>query len=51
LPVDEALIKQQLPYYLARLRADRQMAAFQEWFGRQLQLHLVPIPTEKTGTG
>jgi hypothetical protein len=51
LPVDEALIKQQLPYYVARLRADRQMAAFQEWFGRQLQLRLVPIPSEKIGAG
>jgi hypothetical protein len=51
LPVDEALITRQLPYYLAKLRSDRQMAAFQEWFGRQYQLHLVPIPSERSGAG
>jgi hypothetical protein len=51
LPVDPALIQQQLPYYLATMREKRQSAAFQEWLGRQIQMHLVPIPTERSGAG
>jgi hypothetical protein len=41
LPVDEAKMKAELPAYLARMREQRQVAAFQEWLQRQLQMHLV----------
>ncbi len=41
LPVDEAKMRQDLPAYLARMREQRQVAAFQEWMQRQLQTHLV----------
>ena len=40
LPVDEAKMKAELPVYLKRMREQRQVAAFQEWMQRQLQLHL-----------
>jgi hypothetical protein len=33
------------------MRADRQMAAFQEWMGRQIQLHLVAPSDDKNGAG
>jgi len=42
LPVDEAKLKAELPAYLARMREQRQVAAFEEWMRRQIQLHLVP---------
>jgi len=51
LPVDEALIQQQLPYYLARLRAERQAVSFNMWISRQMQLHLVPAPDDSIGAG
>jgi hypothetical protein len=51
LPADEALIQQEVPLYLAKMRADRQMAAFQEWMGRQIQLHLVAPSDDKNGAG
>jgi hypothetical protein len=41
LPVDEAKMRMELPAYLARMREQRQVAAFQEWMQRQLQMHLV----------
>jgi hypothetical protein len=47
LPVDEAKMKQELPAYLTRMREQRQVAAFDEWFRRQLQLRLVPPASER----
>jgi len=51
LPVDQAAMRRELPYYLARLREQRQSVAFQEWFGRQLQLRLTPPPSDKENPG
>ncbi|HZM04944.1 MAG TPA: SurA N-terminal domain-containing protein [Candidatus Saccharimonadales bacterium] len=48
LPVDEAAMQRELPGYLAKMREQRQIAAFNEWFGRQLQLHLA-VPPDRTG--
>lgn len=42
LPVDEEKMKADLPAYLTRMREQRQVAAFQEWMQRQIQLHLIP---------
>jgi hypothetical protein len=42
LPLDEAKMQAELPAYLARMREQRQVAAFQAWMQRQMQLHLVP---------
>jgi hypothetical protein len=42
LPVDEAKMQAEMPAYLARMREQRQIAAFQTWMQREIQLHLVP---------
>jgi hypothetical protein len=44
LPVDEVKMKTELPVYLARRREDLQVAAFEMWLQRQVNLHLVPPP-------
>jgi hypothetical protein len=45
MPVDQSAMERDMPAYLTRMREQRQIAAFNEWFGRQLQLHLsVPAP-------
>ena len=41
----------ELPDYLARMRQQRQIAAFSEWLNRQIQLRLVLPPGEMGGTG
>jgi uncharacterized protein YqjF (DUF2071 family) len=51
LAVDADRMKQELPYYLARMREQRQVAAFQEWLSRQIQLRLIPPPGDQTGAG
>jgi hypothetical protein len=51
LPVDEARMEKELPFYLARMREQRQIAAFQEWFTRQIQLRLIPPPGEQNSPG
>jgi len=51
LPVDEAKMKEELPTYLARMREQRQYAAFQEWLSRQIQLRLIPPPGEQGRAG
>jgi hypothetical protein len=51
LPVDEARMQQELPFYLARMREQRQLVAFQEWFTHQLQLRLIPPPSEQNSPG
>jgi hypothetical protein len=48
LAVDEAKLKEELPAYLAKMREQRQVAAFEQWFERELQLHLVPPPGDRT---
>jgi hypothetical protein len=47
LPVDEAAMQKELPAYLDKMREQRQVAAFEEWFGRQMQLHFVPPASER----
>ncbi|HEY3913699.1 MAG TPA: SurA N-terminal domain-containing protein [Verrucomicrobiae bacterium] len=47
LPVDEAKLREELPTYLGKMREQRQIAAFEEWFGRQMQLHMVPPASER----
>jgi hypothetical protein len=51
LPVDEERMRQEMPYYLARMREQRQIAAFQEWLSRQIQLRLIPPPGEQGSAG
>lgn len=51
LPVDESLIKSELPVYVERMRDRLQIAAFQEWFGRQYQLHFTPPPGDTPAAG
>jgi hypothetical protein len=48
LAVDEAKLREELPAYLAKMREQRQVAAFEQWFGREMQLHLVPPASEKS---
>ena len=43
LPVDEAKMKTELPEYLNRLREQRQMAAFAEWFQTESQQLQRPV--------
>ena len=42
LPVDSAKMQREMPDFLARMREQRQIAAFQQWLERELQLRLVP---------
>jgi hypothetical protein len=42
LAVDEPKLREELPAYLTKMREQRQVAAFEQWFGREMQLHLVP---------
>ena len=51
LPVNEEKMKEELPYYLARMREQRQVAAFQEWLSRQIQLRLIPPPGDQGSAG
>ncbi len=51
LPVDEARKARELPIYLARMREQRQMVAFQEWFMHQVQLRFVPPPGQQNSPG
>jgi hypothetical protein len=51
LPVDQAAMQRELPYYLARMREQRQMVAFQEWFNRQMQSRLVLPSSERDSPG
>lgn len=48
MPVDEATMRRQLPDFLERLRQQRQIAAFEDWFGREMQQHFVPPPGEQS---
>jgi hypothetical protein len=51
LPVDEAALQRDLPAFLARMRERFQFAAFNAWFGRQMQLHFVAPPGEPSASG
>jgi hypothetical protein len=51
LPVDAARMDRELPFYLSRMREQRQLVAFQEWFTRQLQLRLIPPAGEQNSPG
>ena len=51
LPVDETRKERELPFYLARMREQRSMVAFQEWFMRQVQLRFVPPPGQPNTPG
>ncbi len=51
LPVDAAMMARELPAYLSRMRDQRQVAAFQEWFQRQsAEMHVVRAITPKSKT-
>jgi hypothetical protein len=47
LAVDEDKMREDLPAYLAKMREQRQVAAFEQWFGREMQLHVVPPASEQ----
>jgi hypothetical protein len=51
LPVDETRMAQELPSYLARMREQRQIAAFTDWLNRQIQLRFIPGPNDQGGAG
>jgi hypothetical protein len=51
LPVDDAVMQRDLPAFVARMRQQFQIAAFNAWFGRQLQLHFVPPPGATSASG
>jgi hypothetical protein len=51
LPVDESVVKRDVPLYLARMRERFQIAAFNAWFSKQYQLHYVAPPDELSATG
>jgi len=40
-PLDDATVQRDIPTYLEKFRRKRQMDAFQEWFGREFQAHVV----------
>jgi hypothetical protein len=44
LPVDNATVQRELPVFLARMRERFQIAAFNTWFNKEAQLHLVMSP-------
>ncbi len=44
LPVDETKMAAEMPMYLARMREQREVAAFSGWLTKQIQLRLVPPP-------
>jgi hypothetical protein len=50
LPVDELQMAQELPNYIARMREQRQVAAFSAWLNHQIQLRLV-VPPTPSGAG
>jgi hypothetical protein len=49
LPVDEAKMAQEFPYFLAHMREQRQMAAFNIWLGHQYQLRWTAPAKDLTG--
>jgi hypothetical protein len=51
LPLDPGNVQRDLPEFLARMRQQLQVAAFQAWFGRQVQLHLVTPPGDTSASG
>ena len=44
LPVDEAKLAAEMPLFLARMREQREVAAFSGWLNKQISLRLVPAP-------
>jgi hypothetical protein len=40
--VDEAIVKRDLPAFLANQREMRQSAAFNIWLNREMQMHVIP---------
>jgi hypothetical protein len=52
MPVDLSKMQEQLPFYLTRLREQRQVAAFQQWLNREYQLHAnFPAPDKTPSAG
>src|ERR1700722_483950 len=51
LPVDEVRMEKELPYYLSRMREQRQSAAFAIWFNRQYQLRWLPPASGQSSPG
>jgi hypothetical protein len=50
-PVDEAILQKELPNYLARMRDQRQQAAYSEWFGKQFQTRVVIPQSQRSRLG
>jgi hypothetical protein len=50
LPMDEADLQRNLPAFLARMREQLQIAAFNAWFNKQAQQHL-SVPADLSGAG
>jgi hypothetical protein len=51
LPVDEAVLRRDLPAFLARMREHLQIAAFNAWFNREYQLHVVLPAGDRAAAG
>jgi hypothetical protein len=51
LPVDQAALQRDMPAFLARMRERFQIAAFNAWFARQMQLHFVAPPGDLSASG
>jgi len=49
-PVEESVVKRDLPAFLAKQREQRQFAAFSIWIGREIQTH-VKMPSPKPAAG
>lgn len=47
LPVDQAEMKVEFPEYLKRLRDERQVAAYSEWFQKQMQQSRLVMPASR----
>jgi hypothetical protein len=42
-PLDDAIVQRDIPAFLDKMRRDRQVAAFNQWLGREMRLHVVPM--------
>jgi hypothetical protein len=51
LPVDQAKLEKELPDYVARMREQRQSAAFGEWFQKAVQDMRLSIPQQQMRQG
>jgi len=50
-PVEDAVVKRDLPEFMGRLRAYRQSEAFNQWFRKQAEVSKLYIPPSRESTG